>query len=306
MVFPAKLTEKITLLGTEYFSLYLVEGETYAIIDGGISGIASALLEQLNQLAVPPEAISHLVILHSHFDHMMAFPTLKEKYPWLKIVSSQRNEAIFSNERILAKIFASDRKVTRILKERGVISEAPSLSPGPSFPLDLSVRDGTILDLGKTVKIRFFDLPGHSPDCLGASLENEGVLFCSDAAGFYLPPDFFRPNHWFSLAESYKSFDKMKTIDPEILCRGHYGAIVGKERVRENLRLARQSIESLKAFVLEKIRGGGSVDEMAMQITEAFSKGFLQFFPAEENYRLWRLLIRRTLEYLGIETEEKR
>jgi 2-aminobenzoylacetyl-CoA thioesterase len=306
MVFPSKLTEKITLLGSEYFSLYLVEGETYAIIDGGISGIASSLLEQLNRLAVAPEAISHLVILHSHFDHMMAFPILKEKYPWLKIVSSHRNEAIFSNERILAKIFDSDRKVTRILMERGIISETPNLSPSPSFPLDLSVRDGTILDLGKTVKIRFFDLPGHSPDCLGAHLENEGVLFCSDAAGFYLPPDFFRPNHWFSLAESYKSFDKMKAIDPDILCRGHYGATVGRERVRENLRLARQSIEGLKASVLEKIRGGGSVDEMARQITEEFSKGFLQFFPAEENYRLWRLLIRRTLEYLGLQTEEKR
>jgi hypothetical protein len=34
-------------------------------------------------------------------------------------------------------------------------------------------------------------------------------------------------------------------------------------------------------------------------------KGFLEFFPAEENYRLWILLIQRTLEHFGIETEEK-
>ena len=97
----------------------------------------------------------------------------------------------------------------------------------------------------------------------------------------------------------------MKAIDPDILCRGHYGAIAGKERVRENLRLARQSIESLKAFVLEKINGGWSVEGITKDVTVRFSKGFLEFFPAEENYRLWKLLVQRTLEHFGIEMEEK-
>ena len=45
---------------------------------------------------------------------------------------------------------------------------------------------------------------------------------------------------------------------------------------------------------------------MAREITEEFSKGFLELFPPEDNYRLWKLLIQRTLEYLGIEIEEQR
>jgi glyoxylase-like metal-dependent hydrolase (beta-lactamase superfamily II) len=305
VISPFQLTKDITLLGTEYFNLYLIEGETCAIMEGGVSGITYPFLRQLNQLNVPPEAISHLIILHAHFDHMMVFPTLKERYPWMKIVSSGLNQATFSSERIVAKIFDSDRKMTLALMERGLISEAPTLTPYASFPLDIPVEEGSILDLGRGIKIRFIETPGHAPDCLSASHEGEGILFCSDGAGFYTPPDFFRPNYWYRLDEAEKSIDRMKTIDPDILCRGHYGAIAGREAVRKHLQMSRQSIEDFKAFVLEWIQRGGSVEEMTKEVTQRYSKGFLELFPPEDNSRLWRLLIQRTLEHFGIEMEER-
>jgi glyoxylase-like metal-dependent hydrolase (beta-lactamase superfamily II) len=302
---PFQVTKNITLLGSELFNLYLVKGETYAIVEGGVSGITYPLLEQLSQLNVPPEAISHLVILHSHFDHMMVFPTLKGRYPWMKIVSSDLNRATFSSERVIAKIFDSDRKMTLALKEREMISEAPSLQPSPFFPLDITVKEGSVLDLGKGVEMKFLEIPGHSPDSVGAFLEDEGLLFCSDGAGFYTPPDFFRPNYWYRLDDAEESLDKMRTIDPEILCRGHYGAMIGKDLARKHLQRNRQSIEDFKAFVLEKINGGCSVEEITQDVTVKFSKGFLELFPSEENQRLWRLLIQRTLEHMGIEMEER-
>jgi len=297
------LTKDIALLGTPYFNLYVVKGETYAIIEGGVSAVTYPFLEQLDQIEVPGESISHLVILHSHFDHMMVFPTLRERYPWLKVVSSKKNQAIFSNQRIMTKIFDSDRRVTLAMMERGLISEAPSLIPS-SFPLDLPVQEGSILDLGKGMKVRFIDTPGHSPDCINAYIEDQGVLFCTDAAGFYNPPDFFRPNYWFNLAESDRSFRKMKALDPEILCRGHYGVILGREPVRKNLEAAHQSIEEFKSLVLDRIQGGCSIDDTAREVTDRFSKGFLELFPPGDNLHLWKLLIRRTLEYLGLEVKE--
>ena len=305
MLLPSQVTKNITLLGSELFNLYLVKGETYAIVEGGVSGITYPFLEQLSQLNVPPEAISHLIILHSHFDHMMVFPTLKERYPWMKIVTSDMNRATFSSERVVAKIFDSDRKMTLALKERGMISDGPNLQPYTLFPLDIIVQEGSVLDLGKGMKMKFFEIPGHSPDCLAAFLEEEEILFCSDGAGFYTPPDFFRPNYWYRLDDSEKSLDKMKAIDPEILCRGHYGAMIGKDLARKHLQMNRQSIEDFKAFVLEKINGGWSVEEITQDVTVRFSKGFLELFPAEENYRLWKLLIQRTLEHFGIEMEER-
>jgi glyoxylase-like metal-dependent hydrolase (beta-lactamase superfamily II) len=237
---------------------------------------------------------------------MMVFPVLKERYPWMKIVTSDLNRATFSSERVVAKIFDSDRKMTLTLMEEGMISEAPTLQPYTFFPLDITVHEGSVLDLGKGVKMKFLEIPGHSPDCVGAFLEDEGLLFCSDGAGFYTPPDFFRPNYWYRLDEAEKSLDKMKAIDPEILCRGHYGAMIGKDLARKHLQMNRQCIEDFKAFVLDKIHGGWSVEEIAQDVTVRFSKGFLELFPPEENLRLWKLLIQRTLEHFGIETEEKR
>jgi hypothetical protein len=81
--------------------------------------------------------------------------------------------------------------------------------------------------------------------------------------------------------------------------------MIGKDLTRKHLQMNRQSIEDFKAFVLEKINGGWSVEEITQDVTVKFSKGFLELFPAEENYRLWILLIQRTLEYFGIELEER-
>src|SRR5512136_1298148 len=159
MQLPFQVTKNITLLGSELFNLYLVKGDTYAIVEGGVSGITYPFLEQLSQLNVPPESISHLVILHSHFDHMMVFPTLKGRYPWMKIVSSVLNRAIISSERILAKIFESDRKITLALKEAGIISDAPMLYPDTFFSLDITVEEGMVLDLGRGVKMKFLEIP---------------------------------------------------------------------------------------------------------------------------------------------------
>jgi glyoxylase-like metal-dependent hydrolase (beta-lactamase superfamily II) len=300
MQLPVQITNRVTLLGSELFNLYLVRGETNAIIEGGVSAVAYPFLNHLNQLNVPPESISHLVILHSHFDHMMIFPFLIERYPWMKIVSSVLNRPIFANDRIIGKIFDSDRRMTLALMENGLISEAPMLTSLGSFPLDISLEEGSILDLGRGVKIRFFEAPGHAPDCLCAYLEKEEALFCTDAAGFYTPPDFFRPNFWYRLDEAQKSLDKMKVIDPRILCRGHYGAISGREDVRRHLKMGKQCIEDFKSFALGRIQEGWSMDKITEEVTERFSKGFLQFFPPEDNQRLWGLLVQRTLEHLNI------
>jgi glyoxylase-like metal-dependent hydrolase (beta-lactamase superfamily II) len=305
MIPPVPLTKNITLLGTEFFNLYLVKGETFAVIEGGVSAVAHDFLAQLSQLRVPPESISYLVVLHSHFDHMMVFSILKDRYPWLKIVSSRLNQAVFSSERILAKVFEADRKIALAMIERGLISEIPSLSPQTSFPLDLPVEGNSSLDLGNGVRLTFIETPGHSPDCLSAYYEQEGVLFCTDAAGFYVPPDLFYPNYWYSLEASDTSFERMKETDPEILCRGHYGAIVGRESVRKNLQSAHGKMRDFKPFVLDRIQSGWSVDDMTREVTKQFSRGVLELFPYEDNYRLWRLLIRRTLEHLGIEIEGK-
>ena len=56
--------------------------------------------------------------------------------------------------------------------------------------------------------------------------------------------------------------------------------------------------------MLEKINGGWSVEEITEGCDRAiFKEGFSSFFPAEENSRLWKLLIQRTLEHFGIEME---
>ncbi len=56
--------------------------------------------------------------------------------------------------------------------------------------------------------------------------------------------------------------------------------MIGKDLARKHLKMNLQSIEDFKAFVLEKINGGWSVEGITKDVTVRFSKGFLEFFPA--------------------------
>jgi hypothetical protein len=68
------------------------------------------------------------------------------------------------------------------------------------------------------------------------------------------------------LDEAEKSLDKMRAINPEILCRGHYGTATGQEVVRTHLQAGRQCIDDFKAFLLEKINNGWPVERIAQDV----------------------------------------
>ena len=47
MNLPFQVTKNITLMGSELFNLYLVKGETCAIIEGAVSAVNYPFLDQL-------------------------------------------------------------------------------------------------------------------------------------------------------------------------------------------------------------------------------------------------------------------
>jgi len=61
--------------------------------------------------------------------------------------------------------------------------------------------------------------------------------------------------------------DKIRAIDPEILFRGHYGTMIGKDLFRKHLQMNRQSIGDFRAFVLQKINRGWSIEEITKNVT---------------------------------------
>ena len=104
---PGKVTDTITMLGKQESCVYLADGgDACAILGGGLSAIIPDIEAQLASMAMDPQRIKYLAILHSHFDHCGIVPYFKDKWPWVEVVASERAQTILAKPKALASIEA--------------------------------------------------------------------------------------------------------------------------------------------------------------------------------------------------------
>ena len=301
MIGPMKkqISDHVTQIGTFEFTQYLVGDPPTLLMEGGISPQSLLILNQLQELEVAPETLSHLCILHGHFDHLGTFPMLKGKAPRAEIVSGEKNVETLSKPRILERMLVSSKAVTDYAKEikfLPVIYEIPRLDP---LPVDVPLKDGDTLNID-SLNLTFLDLPGHSPDAMGAYLPEDGVFFCSDMAGLYFPDGTIRPNYYFNLQAYESSLEKIYSYEIETLCFGHNGTLTGYGEVKRFLERSIDFTNKLKKQIKDWFEAGKDLEKLAQQFAHGAKKGFLAFFPYEHSLMLSRLIIRRTLEYYGL------
>ena len=134
------------------------------------------ILQQLHELGKPLDALQYLCILHGHFDHLGAFPFMRGNVPEVRIVSGEKNQRILSNPRVLKRMLSSSRAVTTYAKNISFLPDIYEIDSLAPIPVDIPLKDGHSLNVG-SLSLVFTDLPGHSPDAMGAYLPEDGVFF---------------------------------------------------------------------------------------------------------------------------------
>ncbi len=297
-----QISDKVCFLGSNEFNIYLVRGEKCALIEGGVSTQFPFLLKQLKYLNISPQDICYLVVLHSHADHMMTFPPLQETFPWMQVVAPTESRKSLNDERLVGKFKESDLWISQSLFKAGQGDGMVHQSSSRRFPMNLSVEEGDQIDLGKGVKLKVLETPGHSPDAISLHLEDEGILFVSDTVGLYYPPEYIKPNYFYSLAIHEASLQRIQKIRAKVLCKGHQGVVTGIKEVQGYIQIAFNGIENFKNYVREALNAGKDENDLSKEFTDAHQSGISSFFPWESNFRLTQLLIRRTLEYFNEKT----
>ncbi len=289
---PVKISEGVFLVGTPVFSQYLVKSSNgYILFEGGVSGQYVELRKQIGDLGVDPRDIKTLVILHAHFDHIMTFPLLKKDFPWVKIWAPDRSKYVFNDQKILSKIISTDREVSRRLLELGIAGELYTINP-EDFCVDHFFSEGDGLD-----DIEFIYVPGHSPDSMAAFLKSDRILFVSDAAGGLLKDNLYKPNYFYSVKDFLESLHKVKKIGAEVLCLGHNGFLRGRVKVADFFDMAIHETENFVKYIKDQIKKGRSIDDLIEDLTDNFSKGFLELFSREDNLKMWRIIVERSREF---------
>jgi len=299
---PIQISDRVCLLGSSEFNIYLVRGEKCALIEGGVSTQLPFLLKQLEYLKISPRDIDYLIVLHSHADHIMTFPPLQETFPWMQVAASTKSKRSLNDEKLVGKFKESDLWIAQSLFKAGLGDGMIYQSSSLRFPMNLSFEEGDQIDLGNGVKLKVLETPGHSPDAISLCLEDEQVLFVSDTVGLHYPPGFIKPNYFFNLAIHKASLQRIQNMRAKVLCKGHQGVVTGEKEVQQYVQLAYNGIENFKKYVREALSVNRDENDLSKDFTDAHQSGISAFFPWESNFRLTQLLIKRTLEYFNEKT----
>ena len=303
--YPRRLTDRVTLLGNPFFSVYLVEGDgVSALIEVGITATAPQIAAQLDSLGRDRDSIRFLIATHGHADHLAGGPLLKELLPRAELVTGQETEALLNKPRLLEILAQDDSHESARLIELGLVEGPAPMAKPLAGAFDRTLVPGEVLDLGG-IDLTALDAPGHAQGGLVFWEKEEGILFCSDSLGFLLPgaapkEDRWVANFYVDLDDYLKTFNGLASLEAEWVCPGHCGAFQGQEG-RRFISGARTEIEAL----LELIQGRIAQDddpkpEIPEDLVETvFERHYIRqarLFTPEMMRMCSRLLIRRVLE----------
>jgi glyoxylase-like metal-dependent hydrolase (beta-lactamase superfamily II) len=90
--------------------------------------------------------------------------------------------------------------------------------------VDVKVKEGDVIDLGKGVTWKVHETPGHAPCQLAFMNESTGVMAIGDATGFFNPEkDALWPNYFGGLETYCNSIKKLAGLGAKSLILSHNG-----------------------------------------------------------------------------------
>jgi len=296
---PVQITENLWMFGTNQYPLFLFKGHT--IFEGGIGAMGRLMSEQMERLGVPRDSVKQVVIPHGHPDHAMAVPSLREIFPDITVLASEIAAATLSAEKAISFFRDVDAQLNRSLMKAGLITEAHCPPPltEKQIPVDTILKEGDTLPIDGS-EFHVLHTPGHSDCSLSFHEPTEGILFISDASGYYMPEFDCWWVNYFTGYESYiKSMRRLAALEAEILCLGHLGAIRGAEDVKTYFDRAIDATEQCHRRIIDEAKPGNTVRRIAEQLgSEVYQK--TQLMPLEFIQKNCGLLVKQSLKHEGI------
>lgn len=299
---PAELGANVWMLGTAAYPIYFVRGQSEGtIIEGGVSALGPHLGAQLAQLGVAPDYVRQAVITHAHPDHVMAVPLMRQMFPQLSVIASATAATVLSSEKAVDFFRKIDQSLTDALQKNGTLTEpvAPPPMTENRIAVDRVVREGDAITIdGRAWHV--LETPGHSDCSLSLHEPSQGVLVISDASGYLLPKgDGWWPNYFSNYGAYVSSLERLATLDAEILCLSHNGAVVGREDVRKYFAGVIAATRNYHQRIIDETKAGKPMRLIAEQLgAEIYA--LAPILPLDFFQKNCGLLVKQSLKHEGL------
>jgi len=224
-----RVTEHLWYLGREESGVYWLQGREGAVlINGGMTTILPDVLAQMRAFDLDPGAISHILVLHSHFDHVGIVPYFKRTFPSIELLASATAWEILAKPKAIDVI----NRFNQLSAAQAGAAEVLA-SYAVHWGADITgtaVGDRDTIDLGG-VALQVMGTPGHSHCSVSVYEPNLEALFASDAVGIPFRDALF-PSMNTNVDQYLESLERLKPLPVSTVCCDHCGYVTGDEASR--------------------------------------------------------------------------
>ncbi len=295
--------------GEGHTELYLLEGDTLAIIDTGVSDtpskyIAPALEAYGRTLA----DVDIILNTHGHHDHTGGNGELVDA-SGARVYVHEADANIAEDPDCQFDTCFAYRPVVIGHPERLDAYRADiKASAGRPTKVDRRLRDGDQVDLGKGIRLRVVHTPGHSRGSVCYYWEEAGLAFAGDSLQGLPPRGGGLPLIYFP-DDMERTLDLMLALDISVLALGHHyrtpalprDSIHFGDNVKAYARECRKIAQLVKAAMSQAVslRPQAGFLEVARMATDLLSTqipitknqdGLAQFGAVDTLYAHWQIL----------------
>ena len=223
---PGKIIKDLYMVGNAGVPVYLVDGDVPAIFDAGYAIFGRMYVKEIKKIlgVRQPE---FCFLSHSHFDHCGSVSILKDSFPSLKVICSEKAKNIFTRPNAIKTIRELGRSAEPVAENCGIDFSSDDLFE--PFEVDQTVKDGDILNISDTLSIRAIETPGHTRDCISYYIPKKKILFSSEALGIANQAGHIYTSFLIDYDMYYNSMKKLSALELEAICLGHNMALTGKD-----------------------------------------------------------------------------
>jgi glyoxylase-like metal-dependent hydrolase (beta-lactamase superfamily II) len=212
---------------TEYGTVYILDAERPAIVDTGTGATYERVLAALEEVGIAPTDLEVIALTHIHLDHAGGAGYLLEECPNATVAVYERGADFVRDPEGL------------VAGTKAAVGDEWQYYADPKPLPDDRMREfaaGETIDLGDR-ELLAHAAHGHAFHQVVFEDPAAGVVFTADAAGIYVPAsDEVRPTSPpsdFDLEGVIADAHMIDSLDPQVLCYGHFGAARADGRLRE-------------------------------------------------------------------------
>ena len=300
---PVAITDRLWMLGTSPYPLFLYGSEGEAtIFEGGVGAVGPLLLEQMDKLGIGRDIVKQVVVTHAHPDHVMAVPLLRQAFPGVAVLASDAAAKTLAAAKAIAFFGKIDGALTESLLKAGLISDAHRPQPlaEEQIAVDRVIGEGDTIAVAAGRSFSVLETPGHSDCSLSFHEAVEQILVISDATGYYVPDGYWWPCYFTGYGTYLSSIERLAALRAHVLCLSHNAVIKGAADVAAYFDGAIAATMAYHQRIVEQARAGKGVREIAEGLgAEVYER--VQLLPLVFFQKNCSLLVKQSLAHEGIE-----